>query len=43
MRRAMGKQELGGNRAGALASGAFCVLLWFVYIILSCMSTYGFI
>ena len=36
-------QELGGNKPAAIASGIFLVFLWFMYIILSCMSTYGFI
>jgi len=36
-------QELGGNKTGAYASGAFLVFLWFMYIILSCACTYGYI
>jgi Ca2+/Na+ antiporter len=36
-------QELGGNKAGGLASAGFLVFLWFLYIILSSLSTYGFI
>jgi len=43
VRRAMGAQELGGNRTGALASGAFLVFLWFVYITMSCLFTYGLV
>jgi solute carrier family 8 (sodium/calcium exchanger) len=41
-RRQMGG-ELGGNRQGAIASGIFLVFLWFVYVIVSSLSTYGII
>ena len=41
IRRNMGGQELGGNKTGAMASGVFLVILWLIYIIMSCLSTYG--
>ena len=36
-------QELGGNKTGARACAAALVCLWMVYIIMSCLSTYGFV
>jgi len=36
-------QELGGNVAGARACGLILVFLWFMYIVLSSMASYGFI
>ena len=36
-------QELGGNRTGAIVCAIILVMLWFVYILCSCLSTYGFI
>ena len=43
VRRKMGRQELGGNKMGAIGSASFLVMLWFIYIIVSCLATYGFI
>lgn len=43
VRRAVGRQELGGNRPFALASAAFLVCLWFLYIIMGTLAMYGFI
>ncbi|XP_064478601.1 sodium/calcium exchanger Calx-like [Ornithodoros turicata] len=36
-----GKAELGGTRIGAVASAAFLVFLWFLYVILSALKAYG--
>jgi len=43
LRRAKGRQELGGNKTGAYASAALLVSLWLLYIIVSCLATYGFV
>jgi Ca2+/Na+ antiporter len=43
LRRKLGNQELGGNRTGAMASAALLVVLWLIYIVVSCLATYGFI
>ena len=43
LRRANGKQELGGNKPMAYASAAFLVVLWFIYLIFSIMAAYGYI
>ena len=43
IRRANGKQELGGNKPMAYASAAFLVVLWFIYLIFSIMAAYGYI
>jgi len=40
VRRAIGKQELGGNKLGARASSALLVFLWFMYVLLSSMKSY---
>ena len=36
-------QELGGNKTGAYGCAAVLVFLWMIYIIMSCLSTYGFV
>jgi len=36
-------QELGGNKTGAYGCAVFLVFLWMIYIIMSCLSTYGFV
>jgi len=43
VRRKMGRQELGGNKMGAIGSALFLVMLWLIYIIVSCLATYGFV
>ena len=43
VRRKFGNQELGGNKKMAWASFGVLVVLWFLYIIMSCLSTYGMI
>jgi len=35
--------ELGGNKTGAVATASFFVSLWVLYVILSSLSSYGFI
>ena len=43
IRRQMGGQELGGNQAGARGTAAFLLVLWFIYLLMSCLSAYGFL
>ena len=43
VRRSMGRQERGGNKSFAIASACPLLLLWFVYIAVSCLATYGFL
>jgi Ca2+/Na+ antiporter len=42
LRRFSGRQELGGNRTGALASAGLMVLLWMAYVFLSILDAYGY-
>ena len=42
LRRFFGRQELGGNRTGALASAGLLVFLWLVYVFLSILDAYGY-
>jgi len=43
VRRMFGGQELGGNKMGAYASAGFLIFLWLVYVVVSCLATYGFV